>query len=450
MAALASRKPTRTVRTSAATPANLPRVEDMSDMRQRHRPAVTLAAAFGMLVVAVVPEARADLGQTQQELEEVTQDFAAIVRELDAIADDIEAIDRRLGSANAELRRIRSELAQAETGIAAAEAAEGVAIARIEDAEARLTEIRAEIDTTRGRLRDRLVQTFKHGRTTSVDIIMRGTVGALDLHEMALTLNTIGRITEDDRGLVDAMQRLADEQEDVIVDQTQARVAAVEARDLAIRQRDRVVQLEAEQRSVVAEINRDRARRQAVFDDLEADKERLAGLVRALEEEIKRLQRADIDVIMPIGGEFVGVPEWSARLPASGRPYSALIASASAAQGIDGRLLAALVWSESSFRPSAVSRVGAAGLSQLMPATARELGLRVDGSVDERFDPERNLNAGARYLRQQIVRFGSVELGLAAYNAGPGNVSRYGGIPPFAETQFYVYIVMRRYAQIVG
>jgi soluble lytic murein transglycosylase-like protein len=410
---------------------------------------VTALALLGPVVIAPAP-ASANLGQTQQELDEVSLDLQALVAELDAIADEIEAIDRRLGTANSTLRRIRSDLAQAEQGIESAEADEADALARIAQAEERLAEVNEEIASTRDRLQGRLVQTFKYGRTTSVDIVMRGTVGALDLHEMALTLNTVGRITDDDRGLVAAMEDLAAEQRDLIVEATEARVAAVEARDSAVRQRNRIATLEAEQRSVVATIRTDRERRQAVFDELEADKDKLAALAAALAEEIRRLQIADLSVIMPTGGQFVGVPDWAGRLPASGQPYSALIASASATQGVDGRLLAALVWSESSFRPHAVSRAGAAGLSQLMPATARGLGLRVDSTVDQRFDPEINLNAGARYLRAQIVRFGSLELGLAAYNAGPGNVTRYGGIPPFAETQFYVYIVMRRYAQIVG
>jgi soluble lytic murein transglycosylase-like protein len=421
-------------------------------MRMRTRTVTAAAVAIGMLTVALAPPApaAADLGRTQRELDDVSRGLESIISQLDQIADEIEAIDRRLGSANAELRRIRADLAKAESGIEAAQADEAIALARIEEAEQRLAEVQAEILGTRARLQGRLVQTFKHGRTTSVDIIMRGTVGALDLHELALTLATVGRITDDDRGLVAAMELLAAEQETLIAEQTEARVAAVAARDAAIRQRNRIAELEAEQRSVVASINADRARRQAVFDELEADKEKLAALAAALAEEIRRLQLANLSVIMPIGGVFVGVPDWADRLPASGRPYSALIASAAATQGVDGRLLAALVWSESAFRPNAVSRAGAAGLSQLMPGTARGLGLRVDSSVDERFDPELNLNAGARYLRAQIVRFGSVELGLAAYNAGPGNVTRYGGIPPFAETQFYVYIVMRRYAQIVG
>ena len=412
--------------------------------------ALTVAASLVLLAVAPPAPAVADIGRTQEELDAVSRDLEEIVRQLDAIADEIDGIDRRLGNANAELRRIRDDLAAAESGIDAAQTAEAEALARIAQAEGRLAEVQADLEMTRDRLQGRLVQTFKYGRTTSVDIVMRGTVGALDLHELALTLNTVSRITDDDRGLVADMELLATEQIELIDEQTAARVAAVEARDAATRQRDRIAELESEQRQVVAAIDADRARRQAVFDELEADKEQLAALAAALAEEIRRLQLANLSVIMPVGGVFVGVPEWAGRLPSRGQPYSALVASAAATQGVDGRLLAALVWSESSFRPSAVSRAGAAGLSQLMPGTARGLGLRVDGAVDQRFDPEMNLNAGARYLRQQIVRFGSVELGLAAYNAGPGNVNRYGGIPPFAETQFYVYIVMRRYAQIVG
>lgn len=420
-------------------------------MQVRSRVVVAASAAVTLLAAAVAPTpAGADLERTQEELDQASRDLEELIRQLDTIAAEIEEIDQRLGTANAELRAIRDDLAAAETGIAAAEADEAAAVARLEDAEARLSELDAELTTTRDRLQGRLVQTFKYGRTTSVDIVVRGTVGALDLHELALTLATVGRITDDDRSLVATMEELAAEQEELIAEQTAARVAAVEARDAAVRQRDRIAELEVEQRRVIAAIDADRDRRQAVFDDLEADKEQLAALVAALNEEIRRLQLANLDVIMPVGGVFVGVPDWAGRLPASGQPYSALVASAAATQGVDGRLLAALVWSESAFRPGAVSRVGAAGLAQLMPGTARGLGLRVDGEVDQRFDPEANLNAGARYLRQQIVRFGSVDLGLAAYNAGPGNVRRYGGIPPFAETQFYVYIVMKRYAAIVG
>jgi soluble lytic murein transglycosylase-like protein len=101
-------------------------------------------------------------------------------------------------------------------------------------------------------------------------------------------------------------------------------------------------------------------------------------------------------------------------------------------------LIEALVWQESRWRANAVSPVGARGLAQLMPGTARELG--VDAS-----DPFANLEGGARYLRQQLDRFdGDLEKALAAYNAGPGRVIRAGGIPEIRETQLYVTAIMGR------
>jgi len=422
-------------------------------MRQRMTRAAAIVACVALLAPvagATSPASADELTQRRNELDEVVRSMDEIVAQLDAIADEIEAIDRRLGAATSELRRIRADLALAEDGIAIALEDEAEALALLEISEARLGEVETELLETRTRLQNRLVQTFKYGRTSSADLVMRGTVGALDLHEMAVNLHTVGRMTDDDRNLIGAMETLAAEQRGLIEQATAARVAAVAARDAATRQRDRIAALEAEQRSVVSSIDADRRRRQDVFKRLEADKQALAALASALTEQIRRLELQNLNVLMPVGGVFVGVPSWAGRLPVSGQPYSALIASAAATQGVDGRLLAALTWSESAFRPNAVSRAGAAGMTQLMPGTARGLGLRVDGEVDQRFDPEINLNAGARYLRAQIVRFGSVQLGLAAYNAGPGNVVKYGGIPPFSETQFYVYIVLRRFEQISG
>ena len=106
--------------------------------------------------------------------------------------------------------------------------------------------------------------------------------------------------------------------------------------------------------------------------------------------------------------------------------------------GVDARLLRAVAWTESRGRQSALSVKGAVGTMQLMPGTAAELG------VDAR-DADANINGGARYLARQLARFGTVPLALAAYNAGPGAVTRWGGIPPYAETRSYVASIMARW-----
>lgn len=118
--------------------------------------------------------------------------------------------------------------------------------------------------------------------------------------------------------------------------------------------------------------------------------------------------------------------------------YAAKIAELAARFDLSPSLLEALVWQESRWRENAVSPVGARGLAQLMPGTARYLG--VDSN-----DPFQNLEGGARYLREQLDRFdGDLEKALAAYNAGPGRVERARGVPNIRETQNYVAAIMGR------
>jgi len=114
-------------------------------------------------------------------------------------------------------------------------------------------------------------------------------------------------------------------------------------------------------------------------------------------------------------------------LPA-GVPYRDLFESAGATYGIPSRLLAALAKEESGYRNDAVSSVGALGIMQFMPATARGMGI-------DPLDPAQAINGAARYLRTQIDRFGSTDLALAAYSAGPSAVARAGGVPPYTETR---------------
>ncbi|MEC7817178.1 MAG: lytic transglycosylase domain-containing protein [Pseudomonadota bacterium] len=128
------------------------------------------------------------------------------------------------------------------------------------------------------------------------------------------------------------------------------------------------------------------------------------------------------------------------RLHARGVPqnYRAKVDELAARFDLSPSLIEALVWQESRWRHDVRSPVGARGLAQLMPGTARDLGVNPD-------DPFANLEGGARYLREQIDRFdGDLEKALAAYNAGPGRVLRAGGIPRIRETQLYVAAIMGR------
>ena len=119
--------------------------------------------------------------------------------------------------------------------------------------------------------------------------------------------------------------------------------------------------------------------------------------------------------------------------------FDNLILAASRKHLLSAALIKAVIMAESGMNPNAKSRVGAQGLMQLMPATARGLG------VTDPWNPEQNINGGSKYLRKNLDRFGNIELALAAYNAGPGNVLKYKGIPPFEETQVYVERVMDLY-----
>ena len=141
---------------------------------------------------------------------------------------------------------------------------------------------------------------------------------------------------------------------------------------------------------------------------------------------------------MPVGAAS-GVSAGGKLDSASVQPY---IAEAAAAHNVDPALIEAVIKQESAYDAGAKSCVGAQGLMQLMPETAKELG------VNDPFDPKQNVMGGAKYLRRLLDMYdGNMTKAIAGYNSGPGNVDHYGGVPPFPETQNYVQKVLDNYQQ---
>lgn len=132
----------------------------------------------------------------------------------------------------------------------------------------------------------------------------------------------------------------------------------------------------------------------------------------------------------------IGEENLTTKSSVSEQEISSLIDKYSEKYNLDENLVKSVVRTESAFNSNAISHAGAMGLMQLMPGTAQSLG------VKNAFDPEQNIAGGTKYLKSLISKYDSTELGLAAYNAGPGAVQKYGGVPPYKETQNYVAKIM--------
>ncbi len=142
--------------------------------------------------------------------------------------------------------------------------------------------------------------------------------------------------------------------------------------------------------------------------------------------------RFDSAFIAPVSFPVGGTPPPGMQIRPRVQEWESVVAPIAARYNLDTEFILRVIEAESGGDPRAVSPKGAMGLMQLMPDTARALG------VNDPFDPVQNIEGGVRYLKHLMERFGDPRLALAAYNAGPGNVQRYGGVPPFPETQRYL------------
>ncbi len=170
----------------------------------------------------------------------------------------------------------------------------------------------------------------------------------------------------------------------------------------------------------------------------------LSGILRQKLSEIQKQLPPFVKIIKDTPVSFESILEdESSKLPGAQNQISGdinrIIETASKKYNISSNIIKEIIQAESGFDPNAVSRTGAMGLMQLMPGTANILG------INNAFDPTENIDGGVRYLRDMLTEFGGdLELALAAYNAGPGSVKKYGGIPPYEETRNYVKKIMLR------
>ena len=383
--------------------------------------------------------ARGELEQAERSSEQLREDVAAATAELARLQDALLAA--------------RAQLATLEEERTAAEEAHATSLEHVDDTRAEvarrdqaLADTLARWNDGRRQLADQVVHAYKHGNGLAGEVLVRGVVTAGDWHEVAVTLTTVERLASDGRDAVDRDARDTREIAQLRAAADQARAQALVAARAAGQEADEVTRITAAAAATTARIDADEQARRAALAGLEADAQARATLVAELEATVARLELDAQRVFVPIDVDldpFGPPPAWGTQLPGDGPRWSAAIEATAARNGIDGRLFAALVWSESNFSPGVVSHAGALGLAQLMPGTARGLG------VDPR-DPLDNLDGGARYLRTQLETFGRVDLALAAYNAGPGRVQRAGGIPDIVETQVYVQRVLDRYERLGG
>lgn len=424
----------------------MPRVRDRG-----RRSVVTIViaiVALGAVPALAEPDDTAEqLEDTRRGLEEARGELDSTERALSDARADLAAIDRTLAARTAELRALEGELEAAEAAHAETVDRLAAITTRVREAADELEALVEEERDHLARLEERAASTYMRGAGSS-GAMLTTLLGVSDLHDLSVGYRAVRAVLDDDRALVDRTRELKYEAVEHRAELASLRAEQQDEEAAARAAKQAVEALVARHEDLVAAVEEERAERAAILRRIEDDHAMQAALVGRLDAKVTeltaelaaQLRRAqevrweDLDVDGPM-------PAWGPLLAERGHRWAPAIDQAAQAAGVDPRLFAALVWSESAFRPDAVSHAGAIGLAQLMPTTAAALGV-------DPWHPLQNLAGGATYLRAQLATFERVDLALAAYNAGPGAVAAHGGVPPYAETQLYVLTVLERYERL--
>lgn len=385
-------------------------------MRQRLTGLIAVAVLLSGLPAAAGPQDRLDgaeqrLEDTDARLEQARQAYEAARQRLAALRGELAGIEDRLADvrqAAADARRRTRRLQE-----------------RTQQATGRLTDRQRALER-------QVTETYQRGVSDAGRLWLSVLSSTAGPHDVALAEQASERLLAHDQQLITAARQ----------QRRRTRTARRRAAQAARRAEDRgaeIARLVDRQRTLLADARAQQRRRQAVLDELAADRQVQAALVDRLRRQLAGLAAVLVEARQVSFDQ--ADPAWTTRLPDAGRQWAAEIDAAAARAGINGRFLAALVWTESYFRQDVVSGAGAIGLTQLMPATAASLGV-------DPHDPIENLSGGARYIREQLEAFRDLEVGLAAYNQGPGAVQEAGGMPDSVAVQLYVLAVLERWRDL--
>ncbi len=384
---------------------------------------------LGVLLAALPALLAADPGDPLSERE------AAQVR-LDELSLQLTAGAEELGRLGGQLRSLELEASTARAAEESARRRAQAAQQRITDAETRLAEIDAVLTERNQALSNRAAQLYISGAAREADLLAG--LGMEDSDALTVRLPYLEALALSDAALVEDMEAVRSVADAAYNRLGELRADAQEQENLAREAAMTVESYGSQQQQIVAAAHAEQERRDDLLAALEQDAAAREALVQRLEALAAGL---NAELTSQRGSRDSG---WIARLPPAGQPWGQSIIRAAGAASIDPRLLAAVAWTESTFRPDVVSPAGAIGLTQLLPSTADAVGV-------DPYDPNDNLIGGARYLAQLLDRYlNRVELAVAAYNAGPGRVDEAGGVPNITETQLYVTRVLGHYDTLTG